>query len=105
MANLCSTAMRAGQLFLVLFFDFPPLGLKFLVLGEFFQFFQLVQVGHPFVPDFGGDQFGKSRIALFQPPPLRDAVGLIVKPLRIKIVEIRNHVTSLTAPCARRRPR
>ena len=76
------------QTLFVIQFDLFPAVQKFLIFGVVNQFFKLAEILDPLGSDFGGDQIGKTGIALFKPSAGRDAVCLVVESLRKHLVEI-----------------
>ena len=55
------------------------------------SFASCVEVGDPAVADRLGDQRGEAGVGQQQPAPRRDAVGLVVEPLREHLGEVRQH--------------
>jgi len=68
--------------------DLLPVGPEAGVSGKRAESLQLVKVSGPAVADCAGDQSGKSRVGLFQPAPLGDAVGLVIESFRVHFIKI-----------------
>ena len=79
---------QRGNICLVGLFHRLPGGAEFGIIGQRFEFFELIQVRHPVWADILGDQLRQCRVAGFEPAPLCYPVGFIVEPCGIKRVKI-----------------
>ena len=81
-----------GQTVLVELLDLSPALLELRIVCQGHKLAELGQVGHPLVANGVIDQVSQRRVGLLEPPPRRDAVGLVVEPAGVELVEIVQNV-------------
>jgi hypothetical protein len=59
------------------------------IVGQRRKLLELVQVLDPVLTNVLGDEVGQQRVAQQQPPPRRDAVGLVLEAIRPQLVKVR----------------